>query len=348
VRIAFLVNDVATEKPVYSTTRMALAAAARGHEVWYLDVDDFSYTQREVVCAHARQAPAKKQRRPEAFLEAVQATPRRPLPLDPDALDILMLRNDIAEDRVKRAWAQSVGIQFGQLAARRGVIVVNDPAGLSQAINKLYLLHFPTQVRPATLVTRNPEQVHAFIAERAGHAVLKPLLGSGGESVFVIHPHEGHNVNQIIEVISRDGYLVVQEYLPAAEEGDLRMLLLNGRPLEVDGAYAAFRRLPTGSDPRSNTSVGGREAAAKVDDTALAVAEAVRPKLVQDGMFLVGLDIAGDQLMEINVFSPGGLGGSQHFTGVDFTATVIDSLEQKVRHARAYGAGLSNAELATM
>jgi glutathione synthase len=347
MRLAFFVNDVATERPLYTTTQLAMVAAARGHEVFCFDVGDFSYTQNDTVRAAARRAPDKKQRKAESFLAAVQEATPQPLDVAADSLDVLMLRNDVAQD-TERPWAQSVGVQFGQLAARRGVIVVNDPLGLAQAANKLYLLNFPAEVRPATLVTRNPEQVHAFIAERDGHAVLKPLLGSGGESVFVVHPDEDSNVNQIIEVICRDGYLVAQEYLPAAEEGDLRLLLLNARALEADGAYAAFRRRPTGSDPRSNTSAGGKEVAATVGETELAIVEAVRPKLEKDGMFFVGLDIAGDKLMEINVFSPGGLAGSKHFTGVDFTSVVIEALERKVRHVEGYGRQLSNSELATL
>jgi glutathione synthase len=347
MRLAMFVNDVAGERPLYSTTQLAITAVARGHEVFYLDVGDFSCTPHDKVCANARPAPDKKQRKPEAFLTAVQEATPRLLSVEPASLDVLMLRNDVAKD-TERPWAQSVGIQFGQFAAQRGVIVVNDPIGLAKAMNKLYLLNFPVDIRPATLVTRNPEQVHAFIAEYDGHAVLKPLLGSGGDSVFVIHPNEDSNVNQIIEVICRDGYVVAQEYLPAAEDGDLRLLLLNGRALEADGAYAAFRRLPTGSDPRSNTSAGGKEAAATVGETELAIVEAVRPKLEKDGMFFVGLDIAGDKLMEINVFSPGGLAGSRHFTGVDFASIVIAALERKVQHVAGYGSVFSNSELATL
>ena len=347
MRLAFLVNDVATERPSYSTTQLAIAAAARGHEVFYFDVGDFSFTQNDMVRANARRAPDKKQRKPESFLTAVQEATPHPLNMAPDSLDVLMLRNDVAQD-IERPWAQSVGVQFGQLAAGHGVIVVNDPQGLAQAANKLYLLSFPAAVRPLTLVTRNPEQVRDFIAERDGHAVLKPLLGSGGESVFVVHPDEASNVNQIIEVICRDGYVVAQEYLPAAEAGDVRLLLLNGRALEADGAYAAFRRLPTGSDPRSNNSAGGKEVAATIGETELAIIEAVRPKLEKDGMFFVGLDIAGDKLMEINVFSPGGLVGSAHFTGVDFTSIMIEALERKVRHVAGYGSQFSNSELATL
>jgi glutathione synthase len=330
VKLALFVNDVATERPLYSTTQLAMAAVARGHEVYYLDVGDFSYAQDDVVCANARRAPRRKSRKPDAFLAAIQEEEPRPLAVEPGSLDVLMLRNDVAQDS-DRPWAQSVGVQFGGLAARRGVVVVNDPLGLAQAMNKLYLLDFPAHVRPATLVTRNPELVRAFIDDHHGDAVLKPLLGSGGESVFVVHPSEDSNVNQIIEVICRDGYLVAQEYLPAAEEGDLRLLLLNGRPLEADGAYAAFRRLPSGTDPRSNTSAGGKEAPATIGETELALVDAVGPKLEKDGMFFVGLDIAGDKLMEINVFSPGGLAGSAHFTGVDFTSMVIDALERKAQ-----------------
>jgi glutathione synthase len=355
VNIAFLVNDVSTERPLYSTTQMAMEAVARGHDVWYFGVGEFSHTHDDpygdpycdVVCANARQAPQRRHRKPEAFLEAVQEATPQPLRVAPAGLDVLVLRNDIAQD-IERPWAQWAGVLFGQLAVRRGVIVVNDPYGLAQAMNKLYLLHFPPEVRPATLVTRDPDQVRAFIAERGGHAVLKPLVGSGGQSVFMVHPHEDANVNQIIEVICRDGYLVAQEYLPAAEKGDVRLLLLDGRPLTVDGAYAAFRRIPQGADPRSNTTAGGTEQPATVDGTVLALAEAVRPKLKQDGMFFVGLDIAGDKLMEINVFSPGGLVGSARLTGVDFTPAVIASLERKVRHMRSYGHSYSNRELATL
>ncbi len=101
--------------------------------------------------------------------------------------------------------------------------------------------------------------------------------------------------------------------MPAAEQGDMRLFVMNGRPLRVKGKYAAFRRVRSGGDMRSNIHAGGIKAAAEIDHTALHIAEIVRPKLVQDGMFLVGLDIVGDKLMEINVFSPGGLGSAQQF-----------------------------------
>lgn len=105
---------------------------------------------------------------------------------------------------------------------------------------------------------------------------------------------------------------------------------MDGVPLEYKGRFAAFRRVRSGDDLRSNLHAGGRIRHAELNDTHFRLAEIVRPKLVADGMFLVGLDIVGDKLMEINVFSPGGFGSAQRFEKVDFTAAVIDSLRRKV------------------
>ena len=126
--------------------------------------------------------------------------------------------------------------------------------------------------------------------------------------MFLINEDQHGNLNQMVEAVSRDGYVVAQEYLEAAAEGDMRLFMMNGQPLRYKGKYAAFRRLRSSEDIRSNIHAGGKKAKAVVDDVALHIAEIVRPKLVEDGMFLVGLDIVGSKLMEINVFSPGGLG----------------------------------------
>ena len=190
------------------------------------------------------------------------------------------------------------------------------------------------------------ELITDFVDDLGGKAVLKPLQGSGGSGVFLINSAESPNLNQIIEAISRDGYVVAQEYLPEATEGDVRLFVMNGRPLEVDGKYAAFRRLPSAKDVRSNMSVGGKAAKAKVTDDMLHMVDVVRPKLVADGMFVVGLDIVGDKLMEINVFSPGGLGSAQSLVEVDFAPIIIEELERKVR-IRKHNPGLDNRSLAT-
>ncbi|MGH2685345.1 MAG: glutathione synthase, partial [Actinomycetota bacterium] len=250
-----------------------------------------------------------------------------------DDLDVLLLRSDPADDLPERPWAQTAGLLFGQRAAERGVVVLNDPVGLSRALTKLYLQSFPADVRPATLVTRDPGAVRDFVEHRGGHAVLKPLQGSKGHGVFLVHPDDEVNLDQMIEALTRDGYLIAQEYVPAAAEGDLRLFLLEGRPLQLDGAYAAFRRVPAPGEARANMRAGATAEAAMIDDRVRRLAARIGPRLADDGMFLVGLDIAGDQLLEVNVFSPGGLGSARRTTGVDFAPGVVAAIERKA-HAR--------------
>ena len=345
MKIAFVVNDVATEKPVYSTTRLARAASAAGHDVYYIGTDDFAFDADDAVSARARKA-AKKKGTLEDYLDGVKkdSAAKR---IELEEMDVVMLRNDPADDFLARPYRQSAGIVFGQLAAGRGTLVVNDPLGLSQALNKLYFHAFPSEVRPRTLVTRDAEEIRTFVGEQGGKAIIKPLQGSGGQSVFMISKGDAPNLSQMIEAIARDGYVVAQEYLPAAASGDVRMFLMNGKPIQVDGKYAVFARQQGGSDLRSNMSAGAQAVEAEVTDAMLRIAEVVRPKLVRDGMFLVGLDIAGDLLMEINVFSPGGLGSVQKLQGVDFAKVVIEALERKSEYRRIYGR-FNNSELASM
>jgi glutathione synthase len=265
-----------------------------------------------------------------------------------DDLDVLMLRNVPSDDFLSRPWATTVATEFGRLASRQGVIVVNDPNGLAQAGSKMYFQLFPEEVRPRTLITRDREEIKAFARAENGTIVLKPLQGSGGASVFLVRPDDVPNLNQMIDAVSRDGFVIAQQYLPAASEGDTRLFVMNGRPLRVKGKYAAFRRVRRGGDMRSNIHAGGRLAEAEIGDVALRIAEIVRPKLVQDGMFLVGLDIVGDKLMEINVFSPGGLGSAQKFTKTNFSRHVVEALDRKVQYMQFYGRNFDNVDMCTL
>lgn len=327
MKLGIFVNDVATENPKYTTTRLAMAAVSRGHDVWYIGAGDFAYDPDDALRAQACRA-AKGHDDGQQFLEAL-----RPERFTVEDLDALWLRSDPADDIPGRSWAQTAGLLFGGLAARRGVVVVNDPAGLSLALNKLYLHHFPAEVRPATLITRHPEEVRAFVADHGGRAVIKPLQGSGGQGVFIVGEDDDVNLDQMVEVLTRDGYLIAQEQLPAAGDGDTRLFLLDGKPLQVDGTYAAFRRVPHEGEARANMTAGAGVEAAEIDDTVLRLADLVGPRLADDGMFLAGLDIIGDRILEINVFSPGGFGSVEQLTGVDFNAVVVDALEEKVSSA---------------
>ena len=347
MRLAFVVNDIATEEPGYTTTRLGVAATNRGYEAWVIGVGDLSYDADERVKARARRVPKTRYTAGAAYLRDLQGKAAIEERITVDDLDVLMLRNDPSTEKNRREWAKTAAIDFGRVAMRHGVIVLNDPNGLAKAQNKMYFQTFPEEVRPETLITRNRNEIKAFVSDK-GKCVLKPLQGSGGDGVFLVRSDDVANLNQIIDAVTRDGYVIAQDYLTRAEEGDTRLFLMNGRPLRHRGRYAAFRRARTGGDMRSNVHAGGKLAKATLDDDALRLAEMVRPKLVQDGMFLVGLDIVGDKLMEINVFSPGGLGSAQKLEGVNFTEAVLDSLSAKVDYMTYYQRRFDNREMATL
>jgi glutathione synthase len=345
VKIAFVVNDVNTEDPRYTTNRLAMTAKNMGHEAWFVGIGDFSYEPDGSLSAKARMGHAKNYRSLERHLDDVQKPDVEEL-IGLEEFDVVMLRNDPADDAETNPWRNNAGVAFGQLIASSGVLVVNDPTSLANALSKAYFQHFPEIVRPRTLISRDQALINDFIEDLGGKAVLKPLQGSGGRGVFLVDRKEGPNLNQIIEAISRDGYVVAQEYLPEAKNGDIRLFVMNGQPLQHEGKFAAFRRMNKSNDMRSNMSAGGEVAKATVTDTMLEMVEIVRPKLVSDGMFLVGLDIVGDKLMEINVFSPGGIGSAQALYDVNFAHPIIGELERKVRVRKHYR-DIDNSRLAT-
>jgi len=348
MKIGFVVNDINTEYPGFTTTHLALAATNLEHEVWYINVSDFSYDIDENVHAQATRVSIEKHRICKNYLDDLRGKHAIHSYINVADLDVLMLRNDPAEDVMARPWARLSGINFGRFASRKGVLVVNDPDGLSRALNKLYLQHFPAEIRPNVLISRDKEQIKNFSTQMGGTIVLKPLYGSGGRNVFLFRPQDVPNANQMIEAVSRDGYIIAQEYLREAQQGDTRLFLLNGVPLCHNGRYAAIRRIRKGGDMRSNMTAGGTSAPAEIDDAMLKIVETVSPQLRQDGMYFVGLDIVGDKLMEINVFSPGGIESAEAFTGVKFSHIIIHDLERKLEYRHITDRVISNKELAVV
>jgi glutathione synthase len=348
MQVGFVVNDVASEEAGYTTIRLAAEAVNRGHTAWLMGVGDLAYDPSDQVSARATSVKMAKYKDSATFLKELHGKSAVMERISVDDLDVLLLRNVPSDDVIKRAWATTVATEFGRIAMRHGVIVLNDPNGLAKAASKMYFQLFPEEVRPRTLITRDAAEIKAFAKEEGGTVVLKPLMGSGGASVFLVRPDDMSNLNQMIDAVSRDGYVIAQEYLPAAAEGDMRLFVMNGHPFRVKGKYAAFRRRRSGEDMRSNIHAGGKLAEAEVGEVALQIAETVRPKLVQDGMFLVGLDVVGDKLMEINVFSPGGLGSAQKFAKVNFCRSVIESLERKVDYMRRYRKNFDNVAMCTL
>jgi glutathione synthase len=348
MRIGFIINSFESEKSGFTTVRLGLKAHNNGHEAYFMSVGDLIYYPDGLMGARARSAPSKKYKTSKTFLNALRSDSAVYKKITAKDLDILMLRNDPAEEPKTRSWAQSAGFVFGQLAVQHGVIVLNDPMILSQAINKMYFQHFPESVRPNTLITRDVKEIREFFASQKEKIILKPLQGSGGKNVFLVNKQSVSNLNQMIEAIGRDGYVIAQEYLPDAAKGDIRLFVMNGEALIYKDRYAAFRRVSSKHDIRSNLHAGGKPRAAKITDEILQIVEMVRPKLISDGMFLVGLDIVGTKLMEINVFSPGGIGSASDLEEVDFADKIIEALERKVHYKKLYKDQINNKTLAVL
>ncbi|MFB9978837.1 glutathione synthetase [Mesorhizobium kowhaii] len=348
MRIAFFVNSIESETPSYTTTTLALAAVQRGHSVVYVEPGDFILRPDDGLAVSVAVVPDAPYKTSDTLYAALKDAAKQKKTFATSDIDILFLRNDPSLDATARPWAANAGVMFGRLAAERGVIVVNDPDGLGQAQSKLYLQTFPEVVRPATLISRSISEIRAFIDKNSKGCIVKPLQGSGGKNVFHIATPADSNLNQIFEAASGDGYLIAQAYIPEAKAGDVRLFLMNGLPLLRDGNYAAFRRVPAKGDVRSNIHAAGTARKVKVTGTMLRLAEMVRPKLISDGMFLVGLDIVGDKLLEINVFTPGGLARLAAMYKTDFAISVIVALEEKRMLRQAYGKTMPNSRLATL
>ena len=347
MRIAFFINGFDLEHPRYTTTLLAMTARDRGHDVCYVTPDDFILRPDDGMSVRAVVPRKKKFKDGEEWVTALQSDEVAAKTIDISDIDVLMLRNDPSLDAAERPWAAQAGIVFGQFAKESGVIVLNDPDGLSRAQNKLYFQSFPADVRTKTLISKHADEIKSFVTKQKGKVIIKPLQGSGGKNVFMVKSAKDENLNQIIEALSKEGYIIAQTYLAEAKQGDIRLFLMNGRPLERDGKFAAVKRVPSGGDIRSNMHAKGEAEKVDVTEDHLRVAELVRPKLVRDGMFFVGLDIVGDKILEINVFSPGALMSASDTQGTAFAETIIDAIERKVEIRDSALRRFDNSELAT-
>ena len=331
MKVAFFVNDIATEISEYGTTRMAMAAGKRGHEVWYVSVGgvDFGPDDRMGAVGHRAEYHDGDELKP--FLERAQAKDASDDILL-DEFDAVWLRNEAVDDLRERPWAANAGTEFGRLLAARGVTVVNDPDTLARAGSKVYLHEFPESVRPKGLISRHPDKIRDFIGD-VGRAVLKPVYGAKGRNVFMIDNPDDPNLNQIIEAVCEDGYATAQEFVDGGDEGDVRLFLLDGEIMEHDGMHAAFARVPGNDDPRANISAGGKPRRIEIGERERRIADTMRDKLVDDGLFFVGVDVIGDKVIEINAESPGGLQSAEYFTNHDFGLTICEALERKLQRA---------------
>jgi glutathione synthase len=201
-------------------------------------------------------------------------------------------------------------------------LVVNNPDGLRAANEKMFAMQFQEWMTD-TIVTRDKKVIREFV-EKHQAAVMKPLGGKAGEGILFLQP-EDRNINSLVEISTQWGKypMMIQKFLPAAKDGDKRIIVLDGQPL------GAIDRIPTGKEFRGNMAVGGRVAAATITDRELEMCAAMAPKLKQYGLYFVGIDVIGGYLTEVNVTSPTGIREIDRLNNISLGKQVIEWVAAK-------------------
>lgn len=325
MRLLLLLNHRGGLKPDQSTTAIAVEAARRHGTAWVAGIDDVSLDPSGEVVFDALAIEGGTEA---AAIREVRKSVD-PAPVGTDALDAILIRTNPGRDKSRTALHESA-LNLCRLAEARGVTVLNDPAALPKASDKLFLAYLPEQLRPKMLVSRNPERLRQFVEDNKERSVLKPLFGTQGKGVFRVRGG-GPNLGALIEILTADGYVIAQEYLRRAPEGDTRVVIVDGEPLTVDGKVCAVRRIPSGGEFRSNVHLGGRAAPGEPTPPLIRAAATIGEVLAEHGIWMAGVDMVGTKAVEVNVRSPGGLVDAAEFEQVDFIGAAVDSIERRVR-----------------
>src|SRR5688572_9680460 len=295
-----------------STFAMLLEGQRRGHRLWYVRPGGLA-----VAGCSARATVASLQVRddPAGWYSLGDWVSRV---LGPG--DVVLMRKDPPVDPDYVNDSQILG-----LAQRAGALVVNDPQGLRDMNEKLASLEFP-QCVPETVVSRDAAALKAFLQEQ-GEAVVKPLDGMGGRSIFRIRAGDP-NVNVILETITDNGrhLSMAQRYLPEIAQGDKRILLVDGIPVDY-----CLARIPQGDEFRGNLAAGGKGQGQPLSERDRWIAAQVGPEMVRRGMVFVGLDVIGDWLTEVNVTSPTCIRELDAQFGLNIAGLLFDAIERQMR-----------------
>lgn len=312
MRILFVMDPVSTVIVDEDTTfALMLEAQSRGHQVEYCRLTDL-FVEGTHAGVHAREATC--QRDP---ANPIMLGEPRDLDLRAD-LDCVFMRKDPPFD-VPYLWACQVLEHV-----RDETLLINDPRGLRDANEKIYATYFP-ELMPKTLISNDKARIKDFVARHGGKGVIKPLGMMGGHGVFLMRQDDA-NLNSVIEATTVGGTVLAmaQEFLPDIKDGDKRILLLDGEYL------GAINRVATGGDLRSNIHVGGRVEGADLSDDDRRIIDTLAPRLKQDGLVFVGLDVIGGRLTEVNVTSPTGIQQASRISGQNLEAKVVDWIERSI------------------
>ncbi len=298
-----------------SNLAMMREAQVRGHVVWACGTPELYWQSGQSVCASMQRLRLKEHTKD---WYVVKETVHQAL----SQMDAVIMRKDPPFDS-EYFYATHLLSQ----AEREGARVFNQPSALREHPEKLALMEFAQWTTP-TLVSRSSEAIRAFHAQHQD-IILKPVDGMGGMGIFRVRA-DGMNLGSIIETLNQDGAtsVMVQKFVPAIAQGDKRVLVIGGKPVPY-----ALARIPQGNEVRGNLAVGGKGVSQELSPRDLEIAQALGPVLAERGLLLVGLDIIGDCLTEVNVTSPTCFREITDQTGFDVAAMFMNALEQALSHA---------------
>lgn len=313
LKLAFIIDPIYQLDPGHDTSVALMEAAqALGHEVWVTQANLLSVVEGKAwaVLERVQLKPVQLiDRRWVAEATWYQLSDRALMPLE--TLDAVFMRTDPPVD-IPYLYATYILDYID----RAKTLMINNPQGLRAANEKMYALQF-TKAIPETIVTSDKQVIRKFL-EAKGAAILKPLGQKAGEGILYLEPSD-HNFNSIVEISTLRGKMpiMVQEYLPAAKEGDKRIILLNGEPI------GALNRISHGSDFRNNMAAGGTVAKTEITQREQEICTEIAANLRQDGLFFVGIDVIGGYLTEVNVTSPTGIREIDRLEGTRLGEQVI-------------------------
>lgn len=293
-----------------STFAMGLEAQKRGHKLFHYFVEDMSFIN-DKVTAYARPLTFRRE-----MGNHFSAEDKVKMNLADD-IDVILMRQDPP-------------FHMGYITATHilehihpKTLVVNNPASVRNAPEKIFLTRFP-QLMPPTLITMNSDDVKAFRRE-FGDIIVKPLYGNGGAGVFRIK-EDDQNLSSLIEMFQEfyQEPFIVQKYLSDVRQGDKRIILIDGV------AVGAINRVPEEGEVRSNMHVGGEARKTQLTAREHEICDAIGPVLKEQGQIFVGIDVIGDYLTEINVTSPTGIQEIERFDGTDIASLIWDAIENKL------------------
>ncbi|HEX8536712.1 MAG TPA: glutathione synthase [Cystobacter sp.] len=292
-----------------STFALMLEAQRRGHQVRYFEQPWLYFSGSR---AEARMRTVTVRREPGRAFD-VLGEALQPL----SELDVVFLRKDPPVDAEFILATQLVELHNG-----RAPVFINNPTGIRDANEKLFGLLFP-ELMPETLITRDMAQLARFVASHPAGTILKPVEGFGGQGIVFMQPGD-RNLRSLLEVLTLGGRkaIVAQAYLPESRQGDKRIILVDGEPC------GAVLRVPSQDDHRGNMAAGGTPVKTSLTAREREICARLKPSLQERGLYLVGIDVIGDWLTEVNVTSPTGLVEIDKLDDSNVEAKVIDLAER--------------------